>query len=197
MGAPLTATAPIIQVRAARRAEARTIARLTDIAGEGLASHLWSHMAGPNESALSVGTARAARCDGAFSWRNARTSTWHGAAVGIVIDYDLDDVEPPGADVPPLLRPLCALEAEVAGTRYINVLAVCAQARRRGVASALIADVAARTDRDMTLIMASGNDAARAFYVLQGFEEVTRRPMGPRGPKGLTGAWCLMRRPGR
>ena len=75
------------------RADATTFARIADMAGEGLPMHLWRDIAGPGDSALSVGTARAARDEGAFSWRNAHVAHWHGAPVGAVIDYDVDDPE--------------------------------------------------------------------------------------------------------
>ncbi|MEM7641803.1 MAG: GNAT family N-acetyltransferase [Pseudomonadota bacterium] len=193
---PTPADGPgVIAVRPAGRAEARTIARLTDMAGEGLPSHLWSQMAGPGEDALSVGAARAARCAGVFSGKNARMATWHGAAVGVVIDYGLEAVDRPGPDVPSLLRPLCDLEVLAGGTHYVNVLAVCPEARRRGVARALIADAAARAGRDLTLTVASGNDGARALYAACGFAEAAQRPMGRGGPPGLSGTWILLRRP--
>ena len=192
MGAPMIHMRPAITTRPARRADAPLIARLGDMAGEGLPSHLWAGMAHPGEDAFDVGTARAARCEGAFSWRNARMAEWHGAPVGVAIDYDLGDVAAPGADVLPLLRPLCELEQAAEGTRYVNVLAVLPQARRRGAARALLADVAGRTGRDLTLTVASGNAPARAFHAALGFDEIARRPMGPGGPAGLSGDWILL-----
>ncbi|WP_298435272.1 GNAT family N-acetyltransferase [uncultured Jannaschia sp.] len=185
----------IIQVRPAARADAPLLARLADLAGEGLPRHLWARDAAPGQDPLEVGTARARRDSGAFSWPNARIATWHGAAVGGIVDYDLDDVEA-GRDVPALLAPLLELEALSGGTRYINILAVLPQARRRGIAAAIVADVAARTRRDLSLIVASENRTARGFYVGSGFDEVTSLAMGPGGPKGLSGNWILMRRPG-
>ena len=52
--------------------DAADLARLVDLAGEGLPSYLWARMAEPGEDAFAVGERRrAARDEGAFSWRNA------------------------------------------------------------------------------------------------------------------------------
>ncbi len=189
-------TTPNITLRDATPSDAPALARLANMAGEGLPAQLWAEMAEPGQSAFEVGTARAARTEGAFSWCNARVATWNGAVVGTAIFYDLTEV-PSAHDIstmPPLLRPLVELEAEVPDTRYLNVLAVMPQARRRGVARRLINDIRDPEGRDLTLIVASGNRSARACYTGEGFDEVTRRPMGPGGPPDLKGDWILMRR---
>ncbi|MFC6583088.1 GNAT family N-acetyltransferase [Sulfitobacter aestuariivivens] len=130
-----------------------------------------------------------------FSWRNAQVAWLGGKAVGTVIDYDLDAAELPGSEVPEYLHPLCALELSAVGSRYINILAVLPEMRRQGVARALIEHVAARTDRDLTLIVRSGNAPALAFYESEGFDQEKAIPVGRGGPCDLTGRWCLMRRP--
>ncbi|MGB3555164.1 MAG: GNAT family N-acetyltransferase [Jannaschia sp.] len=193
MGASMIHMRTAVEVRAAMRGDAPTIARLADMAGEGLPMHLWQGMTGPGDSALSVGTARAARDEGAFSWRNAHVAQWHGAPVGVVIDYDIDDPDT-STDVPPLLAPLLKLEALATGTRYVNVLAVLPQARRRGAATALLRHMIARTGRDVTLVVSSANRIARGFYVAEGFDDVARHAMRRGGPQGLAGDWLLMRR---
>ncbi|ABD56591.1 GNAT family N-acetyltransferase [Jannaschia sp. CCS1] len=189
-------TIPNFILRDATPADAPVLARLANMAGEGLPAHLWAGMAEQGQSAFDVGAARAARTEGAFSWCNARVLTWQGAVVGAAIFYDLTEI--PTADdirtTPPLLRPLVELEAEVPGTRYLNVLAVVPQARRRGVAKRLIADIRSPDDLDLTLIVASENLTARTFYAREGFDELARRPMGPGGPSDLKGDWILMRR---
>ncbi len=191
-------TTPNIVLRDATPSDASTLARLINMGGEGLPAHLWAEMAGPGQSAFDVGTARAAKTEGAVSWCNARVATWSGAVVGTAIFYDLTEVLSAHdiRAIPPLLRPLVELEAEVPDTRYLNVLAVMPQARRRGVARRLIEDIRDPEGRDLTLVVASGNRSGRAFYTQEGFDEVTRRPMGPGGLPDLNGDWILMRRPG-
>ena len=195
MGAPLAILAPAITTRAATPGDARLLARLADMAGEGLPSHIWAAEAGPGRTALDMGIARARRDRGAFSWRNARVACWHGAAVGTIVDYDLDGIE--DGPAPALVAPLLELEARATGTRYVNILAVLPEARRRRVARSLVTDAARRTDRDLSLIVASGNRSARGFYVAHGFDEVARHAMAPGGPEGLAGDWILMRRAAR
>lgn len=191
-------TTPNIVLRDATPSDASTLARLINMGGEGLPAHLWAEIARPGQSVFDIGTARAAITEGAVSWCNARVATWHGAVVGTAIFYDLTEVSSAHdiRAIPPLLRPLVELEAELPDTRYLNVLAVMPQARRRGVARRLIEDIRDPEDRDLTLIVASGNLSARAFYTREGFDEVTRRPMGPGGLPDLNGDWILMRRPG-
>jgi hypothetical protein len=58
-------------LRPARKEDARALAQLIDIAGEGFGTYLWSQAAGPGESALDVGMRRAQRDEGGFSYRNA------------------------------------------------------------------------------------------------------------------------------
>ena len=193
MGHASTAAPRVGPVRPATRADAPLIARLADMAGEGLPAHLWSSMSEAGQDPFAVGAARAARDEGAFSWRNARVAALRGTPVGVAIAYDLGHAAP-GADAPPLLRPLAELEWVASGTRYLNVLAVLPAARRRGVARTLLAD-AARTARALTLTVSARNLPARALYLGAGFEEVASRPMGPGGPPGLDGEWILMRRP--
>lgn len=190
MGFPFSLTQS--QIRPATPDDTEILARLADLAGEGLPSHLWSKMATEEMTPLEVGKTRAARTEGSFSYCNARIATSHGAPVGTVIDYDID--VPEGGDAPPLLAPLIALEAHATQTRYVNVLAVLPQSRNKGIASALLEDVVARTQRDLMLIVSSGNRKARAMYVSKGFEEVAREAMGPGGPSHLAGYWILMRR---
>ena len=50
-------------LRRARLDDAATLAQLIDLAGEGMPGHLWAEMAQAGETALDVGTQRAARED--------------------------------------------------------------------------------------------------------------------------------------
>lgn len=179
-------------IRPARPDDSDILARLADLADNGLPTHLWSKMVPEGRTPLEVGKTRAARTEGSFSYCNARIATSHGAPVGTVIDYDID--VPDGGDATPLPAPLIALGPHAAQTRYVSVLAVLPQSRNKDIASALLNDVIARTQRDLTLIVSSGNRKARAMYVSKGFEEVAREAMGAGGPSHLAGYWILMRR---
>ena len=100
------------------------MARLADMAGEGLPAHLWSGLAAPGETALEVGARRAARDDGVFSWRNATIAEVGGATAGLMLDYRLPETPEPLDGLPSLARPLQALENRALGAHYVNMLAV-------------------------------------------------------------------------
>ena len=184
-----------LQIRPATLSDAADLARFANLAGEGLPGYLWSQLAVGDATPDEIGAQRAARDDGSFSWRNGHVAVYQGRAVGTVIDYELTEAALPGVDVPDYLRPLCELEFSAVGSRYINILAVSPDMRRRGVARALVEDVAARTDRDLTLIVRSGNARAMSFYESEGFTPQAALPTGRGGPPHLDGEWRLMRRP--
>ena len=182
-----------LQVRRAMPEDAAFLARLTNIAGEGLPCFLWAQAAPDGTDPFRTGETRARRDEGGFSWKNAHVATWHGVDVGLIIDYDIN-----GADsaegASPAIAPLITLEAQAVGTRYVNVLAVLPTARRRGIAQAMMQHLRQRTTRDITLIVRSENRNARAVYLVMDFEPVDTRPLGAGGPPDLTGDWMLMRR---
>ena len=81
---------------------------------------------------MAVGARRAARDEGAFSWRNAVIAELGGAVAGGLVAYRIGPDPEPLDDVPPLFRPLQALENRALGTHYVNVLATYPEFRRRG-----------------------------------------------------------------
>ena len=155
-------------------------------------------MAGKGQDPLSVGAQRAARDEGAFSFRNARVADIDGEVAGMLLGYRLPDPYEAGddGDYPEFIKPLVALEAQVPGSWYINAIATYAAFRGRGVATALMADcenraLSASVSR-FSLIVASENRGAHALYLKLGFHEVASRPLVafPGGPGG--GLWLLM-----
>jgi ribosomal protein S18 acetylase RimI-like enzyme len=183
-------------LRPAVRADAAELARLVDLASEGLSSFLWAQMAEPGETAQEVGTRRAARDEGAFSWRNATIAGMDGAVAGALVAYRLGDEPEPVDDLPPLFQPLQALENAARGTHYINVLATYPAFRRRGVATRLLAAAAAEAagSAGLSLIVADGNVSARRLYTGFGFRETARAPLVAAGWTTESTAWVLMRR---
>lgn len=185
-----------VQLRPAVPEDADLLARVIDMAGEGLPSHLWAGMAAPGEDPWEVGRARARRDTGGFSWRNAVVAEVAGRPAGAVVTY-LTGAAPerPGPDTPAMFVPLMELEALAPETRYINALAVLPEARRQGVAQALMA-AAAPGPRGLSLIVSDSNAGARALYARLGFAEVARRPVVPEGWQTAARDWVLMLRPG-
>jgi len=181
----MTASPPLC--RPARKDDARTLARLIEIAGEGIPTYLWAQQAGPGRSALDVGTERAARDDADFSYRNAVVAEVAGEAAGMVLAYRLPE---PGAaaiaalpQVPALLRPLVELEYRVPGSYYVNALAVFPGFRRRGLGAALL-EVARRRGQQarcarLSVQVFAENQPAFRLYLRAGYRVFDRRPVEP------------------
>lgn len=173
------------------------MARLADMAGEGLPAHLWAGLAAPGETALQVGARRAARGEGVFSWRNATIAEVGGATAGLMLDYRLPETPEPLDGLPPLARPLQALENRALGAHYVNMLAVDPRFRRLGLAARLLAAAAERgaPAPQLALIVSDGNAGARAFYAAQGFSERARETLVPETWASTNRAWILLTRP--
>ncbi|HET9068693.1 MAG TPA: GNAT family N-acetyltransferase [Amaricoccus sp.] len=184
-------------LRPARQEDAEDLARLADLAAEGLASAFWAGLAGPGERPLDVGIRRAAGGEGAFSWRTAVMAEVHGRVAGALVAYHARGREPVG-EVAPVFRPLQALENRAAGTLYLNVIATYPEFRCRGVASRLLAE-AERWGRGarggLSVIVADRNHPARRLYEAFGFREAGREPMVKDGWASLSEAWVLMMKP--
>ena len=192
---PMSPEAPTL--RPARREDAADLARLVDLASEGLARHLWAQMAEPGEDVLDVGTRRAARDEGAFSWRNAVIAEIDGTAAGGLVAYRIGDAPEPLDELPALFRPLQALENRALGTHYVNVLATYPRFRRRGVASRLLAEAERQGAgaRGLSLIVADRNLPARRLYTAFGFAEVASEPIVAEGWRAESRTWILMVKP--
>lgn len=190
-------------IRPARLADATHLACLVDIAGEGFASHFWAHMAGEGQSPYEVGRARAMRDTGSFTWRNAHVAEIGGDVAGALVGYAIDDPFDRAvlAEASDLVRPLIELEAEAPGFWYVNVLAVFAEYRGKGVGRALLAhaDTLGRAagTRGMAIVVASENSGAMRLYRRDGYVERARRPLVPFPGYRRGGDWVLLTRPHR
>jgi ribosomal protein S18 acetylase RimI-like enzyme len=166
--------------------DAAVLAELVNYAGEGMPLYLWGKLARPNETAWDVGCRRAAREEGAFSYRNAIMVVHQDRAVGCLIGYTIPDTpEPLDPNMPAMFRPLQELENLVPGTWYVNVLAVLPPYRGQGFGSALLrlADETGRKlrKRGMSVIVSDANTGARRLYERMGYRESGRRPMVKEG----------------
>ncbi|MDR9438116.1 MAG: GNAT family N-acetyltransferase [Halomonas sp.] len=189
-----------MRLRDANRADARDLAYLINLAGEGLPEYLWGQMAEGGQLPLEVGAERADREEGGFSYRHARVCIDRGRLVGMIFAYRLPEAFAPEDldDCPESVKPLLRLEARVPGSWYINGIATLPAARRKGVGRLLMAQaeasaIAAGCDL-MSLIVASENRRARAFYRRLGFGEVTSLPLVPWPGCPHGGDWVLMTR---
>ncbi len=184
-------------LRPARIEDATVLAELVNHAGDGLPLHLWSRMAAPGESAWDVGRRRAARPEGAFSYRNATVVEQHGECAGCLIGYLLPDrPEPIGGDMPAMFVPLQELENLAPGTWYVNVLAVRPQFRGAGLGTRLLgqADDTGRGlgKRGMSVIVSDANPGARRLYERCGYREAAMRAMGKEDWRNDGRNWVLL-----
>jgi ribosomal protein S18 acetylase RimI-like enzyme len=192
---PSTSTEP--SLRPATPADAADLARFVDMASEGLARLVWAGMAEPGEDLLAVGARRAARDEGAFSWRNATIAELGGRVAGGLVAYRIGPDPEPLDDVPPLFRPLQALENRAIGSHYVNVLATYPEFRRQGVGRRLLAEAErqAAGASGLSLIVADRNLRARRLYEAFGFRAVAEEPMVKDGWTSEGSAWVLMLKP--
>ena len=186
-------------IRNAFHSDAADLARLINMAGEGLPEYLWRDEAERRGvSSMQLGARRAGREEGGFSYRHARVAVIDGSMAGMSLAYRLDDpgdpVEP--ESLPPMVRPLVELEALAPGSWYINAVAAYPEWRGQGVGNALMMDceeaAVAAGVYAMSLIVASENAAAHRLYLRLGYRETATRPLvtWPGGPRG--GNWILM-----
>lgn len=187
-----------MEIKNARIEDAKALAYLINLAGEGLPEYLWKGMIEGNESPIDVGARRAARDEGAFSYTNARICVEDDALLGMIISYRLPDPYEivDINEYPDLIRPLVKLEAEVAGSWYINAIATYEQYRGKGVARTLIADTETGTRSAgcdlMSLIVDSENAEAIRLYERLDFKAVKTLPIIPYQGRQHGGEWVLM-----
>jgi ribosomal protein S18 acetylase RimI-like enzyme len=176
-------SAETLSIRDACRDDARDLAELIEIAGGGIPTWLWSGMAGPGESPFDVGTRRARRDEGGFSWRHAVVAQTQGKVAGMILAYRLpprrqgDEEEAAGAG--PVLRPFVELELEAPGSWYINAFAVREHLQGRGIGARLLErsleKAAAAGCGEASVQYFSQNPRAGAFYVRHGFGKRAER----------------------
>jgi ribosomal protein S18 acetylase RimI-like enzyme len=188
-----------ITLRAAGRHDAPHLARFVDMAGEGLPRHFWRDMAPEGADLWAFGAARAARDEGAFSWRNAHIAEAGGEVAGGLVTYRVADAPEPLDGLPPAARPLQALENLALGTQYVNVLAVYPGFRGRGIGRALLSVAAGLAGpAGLSIIVADRNRAAFDLYLSAGYVEVARLPIVPcEGWDCESRDWVLLTRPAR
>ena len=175
------ASNPII--RAAAKGDAPALAKLVDMAGEKMPRTIWAGMAEPGETIWDVGARRAARDEGAFSWRNATVAEIDGQVAAGLVGYRVGQ-EPEDTDgLPAMFVPLIELENLALGSFYVNVLATLPEFRRMGLGQRLMREVSAQAGGQgpLSIIVADKNLAAMTLYAGEGYEEVARRPIVEEG----------------
>lgn len=172
-----------VSIRHATVADAAALATLMNLAADGIPAEIWATLADPGEDPMAVGRRRAARSEGAFSYRQAWIADRDGDVLGMAFGYPLDGEPATAAELaglPANVRPFVALEEEAQGSFYLNGIATVAAARRKGVGRRLMDEALLRARAAgtpaVTLSMFRHNAPAAAFYRSFGFVEIATRP---------------------
>lgn len=163
--------------RIAEAKDARPLARLVNLAGEGLPLHIWSTMAAPDQDPWEVGRRRQAEKaqEGQIyvvDFGEGPVASLTGYAIG-------PTPEPIGAALPALFRPLQELENLALNSWYVNVLACFPETQGQGIGTHLLTlaeKIAAdRGISRMSVIVSDDNHGARRLYERVGYAEKARR----------------------
>ncbi len=173
------------KIRGATPQDARTLAKLIDIAGEGIPAWLWTQMAAAGQTPLDVGEERAQRETGGFSYRNALVAEHGGEVAAMMLGYPLGEPSQAArdevADVPEPVRPFVELEHLSGGTFYVNALAALPGRRGYGLGTALMraaedAAAAAEIGRMSVQVFEQNSDAVKLYDRL-GYGVAETRPV--------------------
>jgi ribosomal protein S18 acetylase RimI-like enzyme len=171
--------------RPATRADAHTIAKLFQIASEGVSDYVWSTIKDPEYASLSLlerGAQRYLREGVDFSYQNCDLAEIDGVPAGMLHAYVMgDDVGQAPADMDPVLLPY--VELEEPKSLYISGLALFDEYRGSGVGTRLLdyAYKRARAEgmKKISLICFEDNAGAFRLYEREGFKERKRRTVVP------------------
>lgn len=172
----------MIKVTDATKQDARHLAYLVNLAGEGMPFHMWHTMCAPGQQVIDLGTERAARETGDFSYKNARILKEDNEITSCLIAFPLDDPYNLSnlETYPDYIKPLVQLEAMAAGNWYINVLAVYEPYRHKGYARMLMQESFMRARKaghnSVCLIVHSANTPALTLYESLGFDKSAELP---------------------
>ena len=174
-----------IAIREATPEDAPALAKLIDIAGEGVPSWLWAQMAAEGQSPIEVGEQRARRDSGGFSWRNALVSERGGQIAAMVLGYRIDapsEEDRAGIEnLPETLQPFVELEHRSAGSFYVNALATLPGRRGLGLGSALMRAAETKAKAQGISLMSiqayEQNTGAVRLYERLGYRRAETRPV--------------------
>ena len=169
-------------IRQATPHDAPALAKLIDIAGEGIPAWLWQRQCQKGQVPLDIGIARAKREEGGFSYTNALIADRNGAARGMVLSYAIDEAPEDDPDeLPAPIAPFVELEKLSVGTWFINALAVFADEHGRGIGSNLLvaAENLALSNwyTAMSIQVYAQNTGAVRLYKRMGYDVVAQTPV--------------------
>lgn len=167
----------MIEFRAAKRDDCRTIAELYSISSEGVADYIWTKLSMPGEEILDVGERRYEREDSVFSYKNCSIVEVGGVIAGMMLAFPM--VIGDGAaevDDDPVLAPYRNLKED--NSYYICGVALYPEYRGRGLGHQFMAlakqQAILKGLNKLSLVVFENNEHATRIYKNLGYEEVKR-----------------------
>ena len=182
-------------LRSATPEDSFDVAKLLDLAVEGMPMAFWTAQMVAGEDAMQIGINRCSKDDTATSYRRAKIAELDGEIVGLIFSYDKADLPAQmDSSVHPLFRPMMKLLNTTNGIASINTMAVYPKYQRRGIGSALLNELEA-SDRgskgQQALLMTDVNQTGHAFSEERNYRVVGEAPVikGPWDTQAAT--WQL------
>ncbi len=169
-------------IRQAEPSDAETLAKLIDLAGEGIPKWIWARACVEGQTPLEVGIERAKRWTGGFSYRNALLAEQHGYPLGMVLSYAITEAPTENPDdLPAPIAPFVALEKLSVNTWFINALAVFPEGQNQGVGSQLLAATERQAHANgfdmLSIQVYAQNVGAVRLYERHGYARVASEPV--------------------
>ncbi len=169
-------------IRQAGPSDAKSLAKLIDLAGEGIPNWLWTRACVEGQTPLEIGIERAKRKTGGFSYTNALVAEAGGNLIGMVLSYPITEAPTENPDnLPAPIAPFVALEKLSVNTWFINALAVFTEDQNQGVGSQLLSaaeNLACKNGFDkMSIQVYAQNTGAVRLYARQGYKQVASEPV--------------------
>ncbi|MGR3512082.1 MAG: GNAT family N-acetyltransferase [Paracoccaceae bacterium] len=168
--------------RQAEASDAESLAKLINLAGEGIPNWLWSRACVEGQSPLEIGVERAKRMSGGFSYTNALIAEREASPIGMVLSYAITEAptESPD-DLPAPIAPFVALEKLSVNTWFINALAVFPERQNQGIGSQLLTaaedQAQAKGFDKMSIQVYAQNTGAVRLYERHGYKGVATDPV--------------------
>lgn len=132
-----------MQIRKAVKSDAKDIAKLALIAGEGIPAYFWAQSAKQEQPIEAVGAARLLSEKDNFSYRNVHVAVIDDNVAAMILAYRLPDADNAEDldELPEFIRPLVELEQCVPASFYINMIATYPQYRNMSIGTKLMSIV--------------------------------------------------------
>ncbi|WP_461481132.1 GNAT family N-acetyltransferase [Porticoccus sp.] len=169
----------MLEFRAAKKEDCRTIAALYSISSDGVADYIWSKLSEAGENILDVGQRRYEQEESVFSYKNCIIAERDKKIVGMLVAFPMKSDGEIAED--PVLAPYRKLEAN--NSFYVCGVALMPEYRGQGIGSELmkLAEQQARMRKfhTLSLVVFEQNIRAMKLYQQLGYREIQREKIVP------------------